>query len=91
MPRQHDRSGGYYTHQPNNGVNQMNFPVTIKDGKSTITFTSNDHGTYESGAACMSTLEDMMVRVEAGSATIVSSESGNVHNTNNAHSSTTES
>ncbi|WZL04226.1 hypothetical protein VKUWNCZY_CDS0086 [Escherichia phage KS_A8] len=23
MPRQHDRSGGYYTHQPNNGVNKM--------------------------------------------------------------------
>lgn len=23
MPRQHDLSGGYYTHQPNNGVNKM--------------------------------------------------------------------
>ncbi|AWY07223.1 hypothetical protein [Aeromonas phage SD04] len=23
MPRQYDRSGGYYTHQPNNGVNKM--------------------------------------------------------------------
>lgn len=49
----------------------MKFPVIIKDGKSTITFTSNDHGTYESGAACMSTLEDMMVRVNSGKASVV--------------------
>lgn len=49
----------------------MKFPVVIKDGKSTITFTSNEHGTYESGAACMSTLEDMMVRVDSGKASIV--------------------
>lgn len=46
----------------------MKFPVIIKDGKSTITFTGNDHGTYESGAACMSTLEDMMIRVNSGKA-----------------------
>lgn len=49
----------------------MKFPVIIKDGKSTITFTGNDHGTYESGAACMSTLEDMMIRVKSGKASIV--------------------
>ena len=49
----------------------MKFPVIIKDGKSTITFTSNDQGTYESGAACMSTLEDMMIRVNSGKASIV--------------------
>lgn len=49
----------------------MKFPVIIKDGKSTITFTGNDHGTYESGAACMSTLEDMMIRVNSGKASIV--------------------
>lgn len=49
----------------------MKFPVIIKDGKSTITFTSNDHGTYESGAACMSTLEDMMIRVNSGKASII--------------------
>lgn len=49
----------------------MKFPVIIKDGNSTITFTGNDHGTYESGAACMSTLEDMMIRVNSGKASIV--------------------
>lgn len=49
----------------------MKFPVIIKDGKSTITFTSNDHGTYESGAVCMSSLEDMMVRVNSGKASLV--------------------
>lgn len=49
----------------------MKFPVIIKDGKSTITFTSNNQGTYESGATCMSTLEDMMIRVNSGKASIV--------------------
>lgn len=49
----------------------MKFPVTIKDGKSTITFTSNDQGTYESGATCMSTLDDVMIRVNSGKASIV--------------------
>lgn len=49
----------------------MKFPVTIRDGESTITFTSNNQGTYESGATCMSTLEDMMLRVNSGKASIV--------------------
>lgn len=49
----------------------MKFPIMIKDGASTITFISADCGTYENGTKCMSSLEDIMVRVEAGSASII--------------------
>lgn len=54
------------------GENMKNvtFPVVIKDGVDVITFTDADHGTYENGAACMSSLADMMVRVESGAATM---------------------
>ncbi|WMX18775.1 hypothetical protein [Escherichia phage vB_EcoP_PAS7] len=52
-------------------IQSMNFPVIIKDGKSVITFTSKEEGTYESGTACMSSLEDMIVRVQVGKASIV--------------------
>lgn len=46
----------------------MKFPVIIKEGNSFITFTSNEEGFYESGARCVSTLSDLMVRVDAGKA-----------------------
>lgn len=46
----------------------MKFPVIIKEGNSFITFTSNEEGFYESGARCVSSLSDLMVRVDAGKA-----------------------
>lgn len=49
----------------------MKFPVKIKDGKSIITFTDENNGTFESGAICFSNLADMMVRVESGKAEIL--------------------
>lgn len=52
----------------------MNFPVIITDGPDVITFTSAGAvGTYASGMECMSSLLDMMVRVESGKATITES------------------
>lgn len=44
----------------------MKFPVIIKEGNSFITFTSNDEGFYASGVRCVSSLSDLMVRVDAG-------------------------
>ncbi|QAY01431.1 hypothetical protein ASwh1_372 [Aeromonas phage Aswh_1] len=45
--------------------------VKIKEGEQLITFTGEYDGVYESGEPCMSSLSDMMVRVEFGSAEIV--------------------
>lgn len=50
----------------------MSFPVIIKDGNAKITFTSNEEGTYQGGEKCLSSLDDYMFRVEAGSAEIIS-------------------
>lgn len=47
------------------------FPIIIQDGKSVITFTSENSATYENGEVCFSSLEDMMVRVGYGTAKIV--------------------
>lgn len=44
------------------------FPVVIGDGESIITFHSEDNGVYPDGTKCMSSLSDMMVRVESGKA-----------------------
>lgn len=49
-------------------MKNVTFPVTIKEGKSLITFTDANNGTYESGAVCVSSLADLMVRVESGAA-----------------------
>jgi hypothetical protein len=55
-------------------MKKVTFPAVIKDGNSVITFTSENVGTYASGAACMSSLSDYLVRVEAGSAILVSQQ-----------------
>ena len=50
-------------------MKNVTFPVTIKEGKSLITFTDANNGTYnESGAVCVSSLADLMVRVDSGAA-----------------------
>lgn len=56
------------------GENMKNvtFPVVIKEGKSLITFTDPNNGTYESGAVCVSSLADLMVRVEGEEAEMMS-------------------
>ena len=46
----------------------MKFPVIINEGNNFITFTSNEEGFYESGVRCVSSLSDLMVRVESGKA-----------------------
>lgn len=49
------------------------FPVVIGDGESIITFHSEDNGVFLDGTKCMSSLSDMMVRVESGKARILPS------------------
>ena len=50
-------------------MKNVTFPVTIKEGKSLITFTDANNGTYnDSGAVCVSSLADLMVRVDSGAA-----------------------
>ncbi|ATI17263.1 hypothetical protein P19_0254 [Aeromonas phage P19] len=44
--------------------------MKIKDGNDIITFTG-EYGVYESGEPCMSSLSDMIVRVNCGSAEII--------------------
>lgn len=52
-------------------MTNTNFPVIIRDGKSVITFTSENSATYENGKICHSSLSDMMIRVGYGTARIV--------------------
>lgn len=49
----------------------MKFPVTIQEGNTTVTFTDPENGTFASGAKCVSSLADLMVRVGSGKAVIV--------------------
>lgn len=55
-------------------MKDVKFPVVIKDGNSLITFTDAETATTESGAVFVSSLADMMYRVESGKAVIVVTE-----------------
>lgn len=52
-------------------MENQSFPIIIKDGRSVITFTDAENGTYASGEKCVSSLADYMVCVLAGNVTIV--------------------